>query len=252
MNKFSTPDPNREFDEKIRQARRDYPQPEYLDFCYLAAREVQELREMVEKSASETELDHFIRGEPNLLSSLLHFASTGHHGGKAYPQQVIRPSVRGEIKGQIPDYLVSGESSEGTSWWVLELKGPKEKIFVKTADGLKLGDTANKGLLQIHKYVEFCKEHHASLRDTLGLKDFSTPNGILIIGREAELLDPERRTLKKALGGPLTPIRIRTWDSLLRSLEHKLAFIGQREIDPLRGPQLEDWASDSPNEKSLR
>lgn len=244
MTKPITPPEIQKMDKLFRQARRDYPQPTDLDSRFLAPREVAELRRLVEKSASETEIDHFIRGEPNLLSSLLHFASTGHHGGKVYPQQVIRPSVKGELKGLIPDYLIRGESSEGTSWWVLELKGPGERIFSGTGESIGLSDTANKGLLQIHKYVEFCKEHQSSLREALQLKSFSEPMGILLIGRETELADPHRRQMKKALGGAQAPIRIRTWDSLLRSLEHKLAFFAHTTHDPLRGEQLEDWATD--------
>ncbi len=240
MTEPSTPPEIKNMDELFRQARRDRPQPSELDARFLALRDVSELRRMVEASASETDLDHFIRGEPNLLSSLLHFVSTGHHGGKVYPQQTIRPSVAGEQRGLIPDYLISGQSSEGTTWWVLELKGPSEKLFSGTGQKIRLSDTANKGLVQIHQYVEFCNEHQSSLREALQLKDFSIPMGILLMGRESELVDPHRRKMKKALGGPMSPIRIRTWDSLLRSLEHKLAFYGHIGHDPLQGRQLED------------
>lgn len=242
MSKQYTPPEIQKMVELFRQARRDYPCPTDLDTRYLARREVSELRSLIEKSAPETVVDQFIRGEPNLLSSLLHFAGTGHHGGKAYPQQVIRPSVVGKQKGLIPDYLISGESSAGTTWWVLELKGPGEKIFCNSGNKLRLSDTANKGLLQIHEYVEFCKEYQSSLREALQLQDFSAPMGILIIGRERELADPLRRKMKESLGGHTSRIRIRTWDSLLRSLEHKLnIYDGRMGNDPLRGAQLEDW-----------
>lgn len=228
--------------ERLRQARRDYPQPTDLDSRFLAPRDVSELRRLVEESASETDLDQFIRGEPNLLSSLLHFAATGHHGGNVYPQQVIRPTVVGEQKGLIPDYLISGKSSGGISWWVLELKGPGEKLFCNSGNKLRLSDTANNGLLQIHEYVDFCKEHQSSLREALKLEDFSEPMGILLIGRESELADPRRRKMKESLGGHTSRIRIRTWDSLLRSLEHKLSIHGRTDHDPLRGKQIEDWS----------
>jgi hypothetical protein len=89
----TVPQKIRDMDEIFREARRNFPNPSELDACYLRPREVTELRRMVEASASETELDHFIRGEPNLLSALLHFADTGHQGGMVYPQQTIRPSV---------------------------------------------------------------------------------------------------------------------------------------------------------------
>jgi hypothetical protein len=229
-------------DEIMRQARRDFPQPTNLDSRYLATREVAELRRLIELPSSETELDEFLSGEPNLLSSLLHFASTGHHGGKVFPQQVIRPTVKGIQKGLIPDYLISGESSDGTSWWVLELKSPSAKIFSGSDDTLRLSNTANKGVLQINNYVEFCNTHQSALREALKLENFSTPIGILLIGRESELNSPHLKQMKKSLGGATAKIRIRTWDSLLRSLEHKLAFYGHNVKDPLRNERLlEDW-----------
>ena len=236
-----------DMDEIFRQVRRDYPQPTELDARFLLPREVVQLRRLVEANASETELDHFIRGEPNLLSSLLHFACTGHYGGMVYSQQTIRPSVSGVQPGLVPDYLISGESSDGTSWWVLELKGPGEQIFSGRGRTLRLSDTANKGLLQIHQYIDFCTEHQSTLREALLLKNFSKPMGILLIGRESELLDPQRQQMKRSLGGRTAPIQIRTWDSLLRSLEHKLALYGHIEHDPLRGAQLEDWFAENPN-----
>lgn len=244
MDEPPTPPKKGAMDEIFRQARRNYPRPSKLNTHFLAAREVAELRRLVDSSATEAELDHFIQGQPNLLSSLLHFADTGHHGGMAYPQQTIRPCVSGRQRGLIPDYLISGESSDGTSWWVLELKGPGEKIFSGSGNTLRLSDITNKGLLQIHQYVEFCTEHQSSLRETLKLDNFSKPMGILLIGRENELSDPDRRQMKKSLGGSSSQIRIRTWDSLLRSLEHKLSFNGNIEHDPLCGHQLEDWSSD--------
>ena len=235
-------DDQRNFDELFRQARRDFPTPAQLDARFLRPREVAELRLMVEGNASETELDRFIRGEPDLLSALLHFAGTGHHSGMAYPQQTLRPSVRDVQSGLIPDYLISGKNSDGTSWWVLELKSPADKLFAGKPGSFRLSDVANRGLMQINQYVTFCVDHQAAIRESLQLKDFRTPTGILLIGREHELTAaPELRQLKESLGGAKAAVRIRTWDSLLRSLEHKLRFYGQRNDDPLDEPQAEDW-----------
>jgi hypothetical protein len=241
MQDHTPPGPVDQVDRAIREARRAHPQATPLDAAYLRPREVVELRRMVEGNASETELDHFIRGEPNLLSSLLHFAGTGHHGGMVYPQQTIRPCVAGSQPGLVPDYLISGENSDGVSWWVLELKGPSEKLFAGSGRSLRLSDVANKALVQIHQYIGFCIEHQGALRDALRLREFGSPLGILVIGREHELSDPERRRLKRTLGGPSATIRIRTWDSLLRSLEHKLCLSGLHEGDPLLGEQAEEW-----------
>jgi Domain of unknown function (DUF4263) len=213
-------------DDIIRRARRNFPRPSALDSAFLRPREVIELRRMFEAFASETELDLFIKGEPNLLSGLLHFVDTGHHGGMVYPQQIIRPGVFYGDKGLNPDYLISGENSEGTSWWVLELKGPSEKIFSGKNQKIRLNDAANKGLCQTYQYIEFCSAYQSSIRESLQLKNFSSPIGILLIGRESELFDNHRKQLKNRLGGKMMTVRIRTWDSLLRSLEHKLAFHG--------------------------
>jgi Domain of unknown function (DUF4263) len=235
----TVPQAIKDMDEMFREARRNFPRPSELNSGFLRPREVAELRCMVEASASETELDRFIQGEPNLLSALLHFADTGHHGGMVYPQQVIRPSVSHGDKGLIPDYLISGDNSEGTSWWVLELKGPAEKIFTGKEQKIRLSDTANKGLLQIHQYIEYCSTYQSSIRETLKLKNFSTPAGILLIGRESELVDDHRKQMKKSIGGKMMSVRIRTWDSLLRSLEHKLFYHGFLDQDSLHSEQLE-------------
>jgi hypothetical protein len=82
------------------------------------------------------------------------------------------------------------------------------------------------------------------MREALKMKNFSTPTGILLIGRETELIDSHHKAMKKAIGGAHAPVRIRTWDSLLRSLEHKLSFQGQTKNDPLIGEQLEDWGNE--------
>jgi len=81
-----------------RQARRQYPHPHQLDAAFLRPQEVRDLRALVELNALEREIDNLIKGEPDLLSSLLHFASTGHHDGMVYPQQTIRPCRANALK----------------------------------------------------------------------------------------------------------------------------------------------------------
>lgn len=231
---------SKEMEKQFNQFRRSNPNASELMSCFLKLREVKKLKQMIENGSNEREIDKLIQGEPNLLSAVLDFVSTGHHGGKAYSQKAIMPHISKERHGLIPDYLISGRSSDGISWWVLELKSPKAKIFSGSGNKLRLSSGANRGVIQLLKYLDFCSQHQSMLRDTLKLERFREPNGLLIIGREDELELKERQEVKNAWNINNPRLKIRTWSSIIRSLEHKLYFHGSLKKDTSTNNLVED------------
>jgi hypothetical protein len=196
-----------------------------LDAGFLRPREVEYFRQVVNEDGSETALDHCLRGYPDLWSAFLYQNSTGHQGGKVLSQQVIQPAVPGVQPGLIPDYLISGINSAGISWYVVELKGAKEKMFAGSGSILRLSKTANQGILQLLRYLDFCAEHQTVLRDAFKLEGFREPHGILLIGREEEFTySEERQKMKRIWNQSNHRLEVRTYDAFLRSLDNKLSF----------------------------
>jgi len=189
--------------------------------------QVEQYDRLIAERSGETVLDHYIRDNKELLVNALDFVSTGHQGSWVFPQQQIKTALRGEGTGLIPDYLLCGKSSDGLAWWVVEFKGADEPLFTTGKDGrVSFSATANKGILQLLEYIDFCNEHQSTLRDQLKLTDFREPRGMLVIGHEEELESDERlRKLKAAwnrlVGGRL---EIRTHDALVRAARHKAEF----------------------------
>lgn len=190
-------------------------------------KQVEGYRQLVEQRSGETALDHFIRDNKEVLVNTLDFVSTGHQGSWVLPQQPIKTALRSVDSGLIPDYLVCGKSSDGLAWWVIEFKGADDPLFNVGADGrISFGAAANRGILQLLEYIDFCDEHQSTLRDQLKLTDFREPRGMLIIGRETEFeKDPRLQKAKAAwnrlVGGRL---EIRTHDALVRHAGQKAQF----------------------------
>ena len=190
-------------------------------------KQVEGYRQLVEQRSGETALDHFIRDNKELLVNTLDFVSTGHQGSWVLPQQPIKTALRSVDNGLIPDYLVCGKSSDGLAWWVIEFKGADEPLFNISADGrVSFGAAANKGILQLLEYIDFCDEHQSTLRDQLKLPDFREPRGMLIIGRETEVEEDHRLQKVKAAWNRLVGgrLEIRTHDALIRHAGQKAEF----------------------------
>jgi hypothetical protein len=214
------------------EATRRNSKVEPLDSGFLRERDVERFRSVVERDGSESAIDHHLRGCPDLWSAFLHINATGHHGGQVL-SQTIRPAVKGVAPGLIPDYLISGSSSDGVHWWVVELKAANTSIFSGKGRSLRLSDTANRGIIQLLGYLDFCAENQSTLRDAFKLEKFREPKGILLIGREGELARSEERQRMKAIWNRSNHLlEIRTYDSFLRSLDHKLHAHGFRPTEP--------------------
>lgn len=195
------------------------------DFKYVkfnaTKQQLRELERLINKKASETEMHNFLNGNREIFSFALHPYRTGHHGSLILSKQNIKPHLKiNSSKGLIPDFLIAGDSSDGHEWWVVELKGVNDKVFVSDNEHTYFSSTANKGIFQLLEYIDFCSEHQTYLKDTIELPNFSAPNGLLIIGDGHEFSDERRRKLKSAWN-KLVPkkLEIRSYSWLLRQFK---------------------------------
>jgi hypothetical protein len=199
----------------------DWPSKEALTHeIMITKNEVDSFEELIKNNSAEKIIDGFLVGHPSIFTIALDAYSTGHHGSWVFPKQMIRPRIR-EIRGLIPDFLIGGKSSDGFSWWVVEVKGANETIFaINNKDEIYFSGETNKGLCQLLEYVDFCSESQSNLRDSFKLQHFREPNGILLIGRDIELEDDKRKQNIKASWNRATngKLEIRTYDWILRSL----------------------------------
>jgi len=194
------------------------PKQYFVNWRQVSELQTQALNKLVKDGASETRVDTFLRKNRDLLAACLNFTRFGHHGSWVIPQQAIRPSTAVEI-GLKPDYIVGGASSDGYSWYVIELKGVTDSIFAEKKGKLYFSSTANRGVFQLLEYIDYCASIQMYLRDVLGLTDFREPKGILIIGNEEELVNNDSRQRLKSAWSRIAGdrIQIRTYDALLRS-----------------------------------
>jgi len=194
------------------------PEQFYMHESMVSREQIRGLQRLVEDAAGERDIDAFISANPQLLTLPLDFARTGHHGAWVVPKAAIRSGIPGTIQGLIPDFLVGGESSDGISWIVVELKGAAARLFSRSGETVRFSPDANRGICQTLEYIDYCGRAQAHLRDEMQLAGLREPTAYLILGREEELEVQRLRDLKAAwnrrMGGA---IAIRSYDSLLRA-----------------------------------
>lgn len=193
------------------------PQEFFVHPREVPAAQLAALQRLIVRGSSEREVDAYIRRHPAVLAACLNFGMTGHHGTWAVPQAQIRPPLLPASVGLRPDYLVGGLSSDGYAWYVVELKGVRERLFSGEDHALRFSSAANRGIVQLLSYLAYCSETQAFLRDTMGLRGFNEPKGILVLGQKGEFeTSPARQRLKAAanrhFGGR---VQLRTYDALL-------------------------------------
>jgi hypothetical protein len=199
---------------------RDWPPKEYfVHESMVTKRQIKKLKELIENKSGETEIDDFIRRHPVVLTMLLDFLSTGHHGAWVIPKKIIRSKVSANMPGLIPDFIVGGRSSSGFAWVVFELKGIKDNLFTVKKNNLSFTSFANRGICQLLDYIDFCGKAQSYIRDILKLTDFREPKGFLIIGTEDELDNERKKDLKAAWNRNVSKLHIRSYSALLRSGE---------------------------------
>jgi len=181
----------------------------------------QGFKELVDTRASEKEIERFLMQNKEVLSLAIFMFSTGHHMSWIFPKEQIRvPS--GDVGGLIPDYVMAGANSDGVQWFVLELKGADKEAFTKKGKQPSLSPEANKGVCQLLNYIDHSSRDQAYLRDTLGLKNFREPKGILLIGTDDETEDHVLQNFKGAWNRMNPNLKIRSYDALLRQVADKL------------------------------
>lgn len=182
--------------------------------------QLEQLKKLVDGKVSEAEIDRFLTENPEIFAFALHGFQTGHHGIVVIPKQQIK--VKSKIDksdyGLIPDFLVAGENSDGYQWWVIEIKGVCHEVFQKDGSNrVAFSETANKGIVQLLEYIDFCNKYQSTLRDTFGLKDFREPNGLFVIGHEDEFKDLKKKSIKASWNRMhQKKFEIRTFSWLLR------------------------------------
>ncbi|WP_248746209.1 Shedu anti-phage system protein SduA domain-containing protein [Pseudomonas sp. MWU12-2037] len=208
-------------DEKLPYPKNWPPESYHVNSGTVSAATQKAFIELLQAGANETVADTFIRKNPAFLGQCLNFTNFGHHGMWVVPQKLIDPGATPSKKGLRPDYLFGGKNSDGFYWCVAELKGPNARLFKRTRNGknISFSETANQGVCQLLRYMDYCSANQSFFRDHFKLTDFREPRGFLIIGREEELaLDEQLQELKSAWnrmsGGR---IMIRSYDALLRS-----------------------------------
>ena len=77
------------------------------------------------------------------------------------------------------------------NWWVLELKGANETVCVEDSKNIGFSSVVKAGISQLKGYIEFCTENSETLQKAYGIRTFSEPKGILIVGREKEFMRNE-------------------------------------------------------------
>lgn len=186
-------------------------------------KQLEEFRALINKGAGETEIDGFLKTNLEVFSIALDFFKTGHHGAWIIPQQDIKPQT--SEPGLKPDYIIGGKSSDGFGWWVIDLKGADEKIFTDKGNRTCFSNKANMGIFQILEYINYCAKMQSYMREALSLVGFREPKGLLIIGRENEMLENSRRSELKAAWNNLSDkLQVRTYDAFLRAVEQQVVW----------------------------
>ncbi|MGL4321815.1 MAG: Shedu anti-phage system protein SduA domain-containing protein, partial [Paracoccaceae bacterium] len=184
-----------------------------------------DLASLLVSKPSEREVEEFLTSNKDVLAMAVWMFSTGHHMSWVFPKPEIRASTPGR-PGLIPDYLMAGASSDGVEWFALELKGPNESAFCKSAGHVRLSSMTNKGVCQLLSYLDCLARDQAYHRDgsLIGIRQ---PRGILLIGTEEEMEDPDIQVFKQAWNRENHRLQIRSYHALLRQLGTKLEGFGR-------------------------
>ncbi|GGL37110.1 hypothetical protein GCM10009091_18800 [Pseudomonas brenneri] len=215
--------------EKLPYSKDWPPESYYVKSSAVSNATKKAFMELLKDGVSETVVDSFLRKNSAFFGQCLNFTNFGHHGMWVVSQKLIDPGATPSQKGLRPDYLFGGKNSDGFYWCVAELKSPSARLFKRGKNGrnISFSETANQGICQLLRYMDYCSANQSFFRDHFKLTDFREPKGFLIIGREEELeLDEQLQELKSAWnrssGGR---IMIRSYDALLRSSSSSWAEI---------------------------
>jgi hypothetical protein len=175
--------------------------------------------------SNERNIDLYLRQRLSLFAFSAKFFSSGNHGSWVVPQANIKPPGF-EGKGLVPDYLFASQNSDGITWWVVELKSPGMQLYTQSKSGLVTeSKDHSSGISQLRGYIEYCERHQAFIRDTLGLRTFTSPYGVFIGGRENELkTSPAKQEAKARFNRDSRILQIRTYDAYIRQIQYMIGL----------------------------
>lgn len=208
----------------IKPVARQYPEP-LKGMKEVAGRlpkqAINKFKAAIEKG-DETSAHQVLVDYPGLMRDIM--PKVGHHAMWYCSKPQIRPPLTNGKTGKIPDFLLAGRGSGGMSWFIVELKPPNKQLFNKNY--ASFSTYTNYGLNQLAAYLHYANEKQGSIRDSLEIPDFRTPNGILIIGREEETLNDEVKMDTKAFWNDnLKNIEIISYDRIIKKAEFRLAHM---------------------------
>lgn len=171
---------------------------------------------------TETSAHSVLEKHPGLFREI---KQTGHHGLWVSSKPQIRPTLTNGKKGKIPDFLLAGKGSDGLHWYIIELKSPSDCVF--NAKGTAFSTKTNEGLTQLAMYLHYAKRCQTSIRDSLEIRDFENPKGILVIGKEDETLESEEKlNLKNFWNGCFIDIEIISYSRIIHATKKWLEYVG--------------------------
>lgn len=204
-----------------RGTRADALEDDDLSFAFVWWDDIQptdlkDFRHVLEAATDEKPLQRHLASNPLLLVQ---------HLGGGHGRWVLSHKRLGSE--YVPDFVIGERSSGGFEWQFVELQSPRARLFVKSSG--RQSPHLDEGIRQIQEWRRWLDDNRdyarrPRSRNGLGLADVSGKDqGLLIIGREADLDDNDRQR-RRQLGQDLR-ISIHTYDWLLRKAEMRIREI---------------------------
>lgn len=181
----------------------------------ITAQEVEELISIIKNSKREEDIQAFLTSHPTFLTELL----VGGSDGYCIPKKNLGGMF-------IPDFLLANLRSIGITWFAVELKNPKARMFNKNG---KPSSDLNEAMKQIRNYRDWLKNNLNEARKLkqekgLGLIGIEPELGCLIfIGRRKDIdegLDETRIRMNREINGG-----IHTYDALIELAQKELVRV---------------------------
>jgi hypothetical protein len=174
--------------------------------------------QVLEAASDERPLQTFLARNPRFLVQ--------HLGGGAGRWVIPQKRLGAEY---VPDFVIGERSSSGFEWQFIELQSPNATLFVKSTG--RQSQQLDEGLRQINDWRRWLDNNRdyarrPRARDGLGLDNASGSDpGLLIIGREADLTEPNRERRRQL--DQQHNVRIHTYDWLVRAAKGRLAALNR-------------------------
>lgn len=164
-------------------------------------------RNLLDKATKEHEIQKYLERYPELLVNVV----GGGHGRWVLPQKKLGAEFA-------TDFIVGERHSFGYDWLLIELEGPKHKMFNRNGDPTARLTHAIRQIQDWRSWLKQNYDYATRLKSEKGLGlvniDSNTP-GLILIGRE-EMQNVESNALRRQMCSDLR-IKIHSYDWLLRA-----------------------------------